>query len=427
VRRRLARLAPPLALALALAAPAARASDPPVHTRAEVPDEPPAALEEGSAPAPGAAPPTADPGVPPPAPVAPGDAPPAGPGPGAPEAEPADAREGRPRRGWLDSSHDYLEEKLLAPVMRLDRFFSDETDLEAERARSFLRWRSELRFEEAQGTPRFRTGVRANLRFPALTRALRRLRLVIEGETQEAFSALFPGDGTAGSAGSDAPIGRADAELRFGLWDGLVSHADLGAGVLFELPPGAFGRLRLRWVIPIDGLFLTRFAVVGFYRTDERFGTSTDLHLERPVLRATVVRLSSEARLTQVSPGIEWRSELAAFVGLGRRAAGAFGVGVNGATRREPVELERFRVFTRLRRDFYRRWLFFELEPEYAWPYTPDRGRHPVWAVTTRLEVQFHGRERARDPDDLDVEPPDPPDPPASPARRSVAPGARSR
>jgi hypothetical protein len=306
---------------------------------------------------------------------------------------------------WIDSGHSFLEEKLFLPVVGFDRFFSDETDLDPERARSFLQWRNDLRFEERRGMPLYTVGVRANLRMPGLNAWLKRIRLVIAGETRDAVSALFP------DAGEDADaLGDGNAEVRVGLWDGIVSHADVGAGLLFELPPGAFTRLRLRWAFPVRDLFLTRFATSGFWRTDTRLGTSADLHLERPLRQGAVARLSSQATLTQVSNGLEWVSEAAVIVGLGRRSAASVQAGLRGATG-DVRDVERYRVSTRLRRAFLRRWLYFELEPEVYWPWTPERGRHATWAVTTRLEVQFHGPEPVKPA----PEPPEPADPPGEP------------
>jgi hypothetical protein len=416
----------PLAAALALAAAAPGALAGPARDAPETPDEPPTNLEPTSPqPRPPSPPddgvsdppraPVDAPEPPAPAAPAPGDPPPAGPGDrGGRTAQPDPAARGEPGNGWIDASHGYLESRLFAPVFRLDRFFSDEQELEAERARSFLRWRNEVRFED--GEARFATSVRASLRFPGVGRALRRLRLVIEGESEEAAAAA---EGLGPDRAPDAAtrVRTGDAELRLRLWDGLLAHADVGAGVLFDVPPGAFARTRLRWTIPVDGLFLTRVAVIGFYRTDERFGASTELNVERPVARRVLARASSDVRVSQESPGVEWGSELAAFVTLGSRAVGVVGVGANGATRREPVPLEAYRVFTRLRRDFYRSWLFLELSPEYFWPYTPGRGREAAWAVTTRLEVQFQGRPRPPDPEEPEPEPADPP-PPAGAAGR---------
>jgi hypothetical protein len=395
-----------LLVALALAAVATGALGAPGPGAQETPDEPPEELEPTAAPAH----PQPDGGVSrEPREPSPGDAPPAGPGNGQAPAEREPGERGG-QRSWIDASHGFLGEKLLYPVMRIDRFFSDETELEAERARSFIRWRNEVRFEYDVGEPSFATNLRASLRFPGVTRALRRLRLVIEGETQDAGvpELARPGDVEADPA--EGRVRTGDAELRLRVWDGLLAHADLGAGVLFEMPPGAFGRARLRWAFPVGRLFLTRVALIGFYRTDERFGAETELQLERPITSRVLARLSSKMRVSEESPGVEWQSEAVTFVTLGSRAVGAIGAGVNGATGRVPGPVEAYRVFTRLRRDFYRSWLFFELTPEYSWPYTPGNGREPTWAVTTRLEVQFQGRRRPPDPEEPEPEDPPPPD-----------------
>jgi hypothetical protein len=348
---------------------------------------------------------------------------------------------------WIDVGHAFVEQRIFAPVLRLDRFFSDERDIEAERSRSFLRWRSEVRFDGDRGSrPAFTTGVRATLRLPGLNRQLRRLRVVIAGETRDAVSALFPKE--PGQPGEDAgeevegdEIGDGDAGLRFYLWDTLLSHADLGGGVLFRLPPGAYGRLRFRWAIPVRKLFLTRAALTGFWRTDTEFGTSAALELERPFTSMLIGRISGGATITEVSPGFEWITELAVLAALDARSGAQVGVAMSGATAAEAVVLDattglprlrskpgidRYRIYTRLRRDVYRRWLFLELEPEVAWPWTPEEGRHGVWGLAFRLEVQFHGNEApARPPRPEPPEPADPPEarsePPAEETSTSTA------
>jgi len=411
----------PLALllvALALAAPGAGGAAAPARAAQEDPDEPPAGLEPTSAQSgPPAAPEGAASGeTRPPSRSATTEADGGEPTAPAPRAPAPDAAPDGERRNWMDASHRFVESQLFAPVVRVDRFFSDEAELETERARSFVRWRNELRFDDA-GLPSFAVKLRASLRFPGVAQSLRRVRLVLDGETQDALpDGSRPGDLAAEPAGR---VRNGDAELRLRLWDGLLAHADVGAGVLFQLPIGAFARFRLRWALPVGDLFLTRLAVIGSYRTDERFGAETDVHLERPIANRVLTRLSTKVRVSEVSPGLEWQTELAAFVALGARAMGAFGAAANGATRREPVPLDTYRVFTRLRADFYRSWLFFELEPEYYWPYTPGKVRAAAWAVTTRLEVQFQGPRRPPDPEE-----PEPEDPPAhdGAGARDVAP-----
>lgn len=331
--------------------------------------------------------------------------------PSAPLTPPEETREERARRqelddNWLDASHAFVAERLFAPVLVFDRFFSDETALDAERSRSFLRWRNELRVE--RGAPVYTTNLRADLRVPGLNRMLDRLRLVVEGQTRDTIAALFPGEGEE----VDEALGSGGAELRVRLWEGLIAHGDVGAGLLLQLPPGAFTRARLRWAIPVGELFLTRLATSVFWRTDTRFGTSLDASLERGIKRAALLRLSGQAQLTQESRGVEWSTELAAFRAFTRTVAGSVGFGMLGASDAQPA-VDRYRLATRLRTDVYRRWLFLEVEPEIYWPWIPDRGREARYAVTFRVEVQFRGwdADRPERTEPRAEEPPSPPEP----------------
>lgn len=330
---------------------------------------------------------------------------------GTSRAQEQDQAEAQVEDTWLDVGHAFLERTLLAPALAFDRFFSDERDLEPERARSFLRWRNEVRLLEDVSRPTFTTGVRANLRFPGINRRLRRFRVIIAGETRDAWAALFPGEearpGAPTASEDEEPIGTGDAGLRLDLWDTLLAHVALGGGVLMEMPPGGYGRIRVRWAIPIPRVLLTRWVVSGFWRTDTRFGTSGALELERPFGKRFVGRLSGGTSLTEVSPGVEWSSEAALLASIGPRSGAVLGGGPSGATGHD-VRIDRWRVYARIRSDVYRRWIFVEAEPEVAWPWTPERGRHAAFALAFRLEVQFHGTERA--PKDAEEPPPPAPD-----------------
>jgi hypothetical protein len=252
--------------------------------------------------------------------------------------------------------------------------------------------------------------VRGNLRFPGFNAWLSRLRLVIEGRSREALASVFP----------DAPepgdtTGSANAGLRFAIWRSLVSAGDVSAGVLVQLPPGVFTRLRLRWAFPVGSWFLTRAATSGFWRTDTRFGTSADLVLERSLSAHALLRLVNQALLTQRSRGVEYSSEIDALVALDQKTAGAVLAGYRSATG-APSPLDRYRVATRLRRQFYREWLFVEVEPEVYWPWILSGPRPTEVAVTVRLDVQFSGERRS-------AEPPVPLGPPERPAAEPETPG----
>jgi hypothetical protein len=347
-----------------------------------------------------------------PSPHAPGgDEPAAEPPAPPPPPPPPQAGPRREDEGWIDAGHAFVEQRIFAPVLRVDRFFSDERDLEAERARSFLRWRNELRFTEGTSTPAYTTSISANLRLPGLNKQLRRLRIEIAGQTREAVTALFPGEaGTPEAGPPEQTFGTADAGLRFRLWETLTTYGDLGGGIMLRLPPGAYGRVRFRFVEPLGRRFLARQALTPFWRTDVGWGTTTSAGVERPLARETLARLSGSTTISEESRAFDWIGDLSLLATFQARLGIQLGAAMTGTTG-EPVVVGRYRVYTRLRRDFYRRWLFLELEPEYAWPWTPELGRHRRWGVAFRLEVQFQGNEAPppRPPPPPDPEPADPP------------------
>jgi hypothetical protein len=249
---------------------------------------------------------------------------------------------------------------------------------------------------------------------------LERLRLVLEGQTKDTIAALFPGEGEE----VDEALGSGGAELRIRLWEGILAHGDLGAGVLLQMPPGAFTRARLRWAIPAGELFLTRFATSVFWRTDTHFGTSLDASLERGIKRTALLRLSGQGQVTQESRGVEWSAEVAALRAFTRTVAGSVGAGMLGATGAR-ANVDRYRVAARIRTDVYRRWLFVELEPEVYWPWNPLGPRDAAGAVTFRVEVQFRGWDADERPEKVPQAPPRAAEPPspaesADPAPRSA-------
>jgi hypothetical protein len=341
-----------------------------------------------------------------PAPAAGGPGPSAAPDSAA--AAPAESAEPSPLADedtWIDVGHAFVEQRLFAPILRFDRFFSDERALEAERARSFVRFRQGVRFRD-DGSPTYTIDVAANLRFPALNRSLERLRLVIAAQTEEAVNAILPDGPTSSVRGG---VGRADAGFRFGAWEGLHSSVDLGAGLLARLPVGTFGRIRYRASIPVRRLLLLRFTTSGFWRSDTLFGTDAEAAVECPFGSATIARLSGASTLTERSRGIEWSALVGAARTLTPRSALAAGAGLEGAERSE-VAVDRYRIFTRYRRDVFRHWVYGELEPEIAWPWSADRGRFRELALTVRLEIQFHGNEPPVPPPVAHREPADPPE-----------------
>jgi len=353
---------PPSGILVIAASVLVAALGPPGHARAEEPGvpAPTATPAPTNDPAPSATPPPAEP-PPPPSPP--------------------------PPDTWLDSSHSFITEGLFWPVVRFDRFFADEREVDTDRSRSFVRWRQDLRLTDG-GALSYSTSLRADLRFPKLSRRLERLRLTIAGDTRDSIDALLPGDQPLPGA-----AGQASAALGFDLWETVASRTDLQAGLLARLPVGVFTRLRVRHAQPVDDLLLVRSATAGFWQTDTGWGVRQDVDLERPFGSALLLRLATTATQTERSRGVEWLSELSLLRTFGRAAAVSLSGSASGATDAALV-VERWRLATRLRHEVYRRWIFLELEPEGTWTRPPGGGRNRVLALIFRVELQFDAAPR---------------------------------
>jgi hypothetical protein len=290
---------------------------------------------------------------------------------------------------WFDQGHAYVGRLFFMPIFRLDRFFSDQSELEPERSRSYARLRGSLRLRQ-DGPPSETVDFYADLHLPGVNRVLDRFRLVLASAADSALTGLYGGSGTAAPF-TVRDTGPPDAELRFGAFNGLRSSVDLGAGLLVRIPFGAFVRARWRTAVPIRDLLVSRFAFQTFWRTDMLFGVRGDGALERPLGTSSLVRLGATAQAAErKTNGVDYGAELVWSHAFSPTIAMAVGSDGQGSSRGR-VAFDKYRFYARARHDVLRRWLFVEVEPEAGWPWTRDRGRYRAYAVTLRLEVQFSG------------------------------------
>lgn len=312
--------------------------------------------------------------------------------PSPPAAAAKEAAEGRldseGHRGWIDQSHRFLEAAVFWPFIQLDDFFASERQVRPRAPGSLIHWRQDL-IVRGDGTFGYATSLRANLKFPFLSRRWDRLVLNVQGQSDEAFDRLLPDDGP-------VPAKRRDVSVGVGLtfWETLQTDTDARVGLQAGLPPGYYARLRLRHAVPFGEVLLCRLATTGFWQTNTGWGTSAEVDLDRLLAPWLFSRLAGGATLTQRSRGLEWGEELSFTATAGRSAFSLVG-GCGGATDAGPV-VEVWRVLTRARRDVWRRWLFLELEPQVTWTRRPGGGRSREEVVLLRLDVQFEQRPAVR-------------------------------
>ena len=155
---------------------------------------------------------------------------------------------------WLDASHGFLSRGFLWAIVRFDRFFADERDLDLPRARSFVRWRNTLAIRDDGKLP-YALDLHVDAVLPSFDRRLDQLRLrfTVATVSPEAVDPLLPPT----LRPPDVPY-RPHAGLVLSPFESLRAQTDVQTGALLRRPLGWYARTRFRRVQPIGDALLAR-------------------------------------------------------------------------------------------------------------------------------------------------------------------------
>lgn len=295
--------------------------------------------------------------------------------------------QGRPE-SWLDRTHSYLNERLCGPAAWFDGFFGDPRAEEETPVGSFFRVRNSLIWDESESFGHD-LKLSANISLPRLSD---RVRLLISRD--EALEGDLAQDDARGTDEDEqtrlglrlllSDMGRTQFDV-----DGTVKVNSSG------LNPRVRARGRHTWGLTDETQ--ARFTQTAFWERDDGFGTISRADWEWLPNQLTLVRLTGRGTFSEATDGVEWRSGLIGFRQLNRITAIRSELGAFGYTRPD-FEAEEVFVNFRFRRSFLRDWLFYELQPEYAWPIDEDTGRRRSdWRFIVTLEIQFENRTHARE------------------------------
>lgn len=286
-------------------------------------------------------------------------------------------------QSWLDRTHSYFNRQLCEPAAWFDGFFGDPRAFEETPVGTFIRLRNSLRWDERDG---WSAGVRvrANIQLP---RASERLRLLVTSD-----------DDLSGDFEDRAGLGEDEDQTRLGLRfiasASARSQLDLDGTVRVtsgKLNPRLRGRYR--YVRGLSATTLARATQALFWERDQGFGTTSRLDWEWLPNRDSLLRVTGEGTYSEGSEGVDWRGSVIGFRQLTPKTALRAELGAFGYT--DPrFEAEEYFVALRYRRQFLRPWLFYELQPEYAWPLDPMSGdRGSDWRFRFTIEVQFENEQ----------------------------------
>jgi hypothetical protein len=288
--------------------------------------------------------------------------------------------------GWVDRTHSRVEKYLFRATVWFDRFFGDDRVMVTETPESFLRWKSDFRWDEEENFS-YRGTVRASLRLPRLKN---RWRVMISSESRGDPNAIIPED-PGNPALETGRRGRTSStELVYDILRTAHSFLGVGAGVRVKIPPDAFLRTRFQHARPIALNTLGRFTATAFWEATDGFGESNQVELEHWLAPPTLLRWSNSFEIKEKDDGWTWGTELSLLHKISPKSAITFAGGVLGATR-PAWSAENYRVLVRYRRNVYRKWLFLEGEPDIHWPRKEGEDRKPVWGATLRVEILFTG------------------------------------
>lgn len=280
---------------------------------------------------------------------------------------------------WLDRSHSYISERLCEPAAWFDGFFGDARSFEETPVGTFIRIRNSAEWDEDGGWSHG-LRVRASILLP---RVSDRFRLLISRD--EDLSGELRDEASLSDSSERTRLG-----LRFIASERSRSQLDLDASIGLGgggLNPELGGRYR--YAYGLTDRTLLRATQSVFWQREDGFGTTSRLDWEWLQSRDGLLRWTGQGTVSEASDGVDWRSSLVAFRQLDSRSALRGELGTFGYTK-PSFEVEEYFVALRYRRQFFRRWLYYELQPEHAWPLDQDTDkRRSDWRFTLTLEVQF--------------------------------------
>ncbi len=287
---------------------------------------------------------------------------------------------------FIDITHRFISRTLSAPAVWFDSFFGEKETLEGDYSGTFVKWRNALQWNERDAFV-FSSLFKASVRLPKLSN---KLKLFVSGEHEEA-PYISPPVKTTDPALAAAPSYKpTDTGLQYEVTKTPKSKFDIGAGIRIKrLQP--FVRARFRYERPLGWSVLARFTETAYHWKDDGFTETTRVDIEKPLSTSTLLRLTNSVSYTENSPGVNWVPETSLYHRLSAKDAVSFDISALYVTRPDGDWLN-FRVGTKYRRNFFRPWLFFEIEPEISWPRDEHHNTTSVSAITFVLEIQFFGR-----------------------------------
>ncbi len=272
---------------------------------------------------------------------------------------------------WLDNSHAYLTNQTQSLAGWMDAFFGDPAH-DAEIAESFVRVEIIEDWNSEDGN-KSKLRIRGRVQLPRLSK---RLSLVFRGEEDEFGESGFDRE-------PDDNVG-----LQFRGGETSLTRFDLTLGYSSgHLRPG----VRFRVEGPIGEKSSYRLIERIQYEHGENFFSRTQFRLRHSLSENRVIGWNNRLLYGEKTDGVEWRSSISYQTRYRVEQPRPIGVtyftGASGFTRPDSYA-NNYNIGFLFRRQIYRDFLFFELEPSYNYQkIDANSDREGLWRVVARLEI----------------------------------------
>lgn len=262
---------------------------------------------------------------------------------------------------WLDRSHDTLYVSTQKAARWFDQFFGDLRDQDEE---ATMRTRITIGWEPSEGdTENTYARVRVKVRLPNLKE---RFDLLFSNEEADDFN-LLPLEANRPQQAAETTDENYNAALRWTKLSTLKETIDLRIGVHSGPDIYLLGRHRRQHNFTTN----TKLRLTPSIFLDTKYGnggrllTEFDYLLDHP----GVIRVSGRGQMTDKTDGLEWRGGLSYMYRLSAKGAIVSGFYLSGSTDGSQGDaVENYAVSVRLRNQFWRHYLFYEIEPFVDWP-----------------------------------------------------------
>lgn len=278
-----------------------------------------------------------------------------------------------------DATQDYVSRYFVALTSDIDRFFGGERHFqESNDSVLQLDWNELM---EPAGARQGRLSGRAKLNLPSTEQ---RFHLLLESDPVQNTTRVTPSNQPQ-AAGQTTAAEKYAAALRYEKKDEQAWFYSSDVGIRVQAPLQPFVRGRISHALPLQAWLMKNTGTL-FWFSQLGPGSSAQIDFDRPLTTQTLFRAGSNATWLHLPQRLDLHQDFTLFHTLDEHRALQYQASVIGTT--QPyARVDDCILSVLYRRQLHRKWLFFELNPQFHFPHEQQfRFTPQLWL---RLQVLF--------------------------------------